>query len=118
MAIMVRKNIQIKGITIKNKSVTISQYADDTTIFVSDYVSLRAAITTLYEFASWSGLHINRHKSHLLLLGNHLHPPASFENIQVSDTVKILGIHFMTKMSDEANFKLNFEPNILKIQSI
>lgn len=75
MAIMIRKNTQIKGIQTATKSTIISQYADDTTIFVSDYPSLRAAILTLHQFANWSGLKINLHKSHLLLLGNHLDPP-------------------------------------------
>lgn len=118
MAIMLRTNVQIKGLKVANKVMTVSQYADDTTLFLADYVSLRAAIRTLHEFATWSGLRINHHKSHLLLLGNHLDPPSSFENIQVSDRVKILGIHFKAKMSDKENFELNFEPNIVKIQSI
>lgn len=118
MAIMLRKNVLIRGVKVANKVTTISQYADDTTLFLSDYVSLRSAITTLHEFTKWSGLHINHHKSHLLLLGNHLDPPVSFDNINVSDQVKILGVHFKQNISEEENYRLNFEPNITKIQTI
>lgn len=113
MVILVRKNSLIKGISIANKTVTISQYADDTTLFLADRTALRAANQTLHEFATWSGLNINHHKSHLLLLGNHLDPPAVFENIKVVDTVKILGIYFKCNMTEEQNFELNFKPNII-----
>lgn len=118
MAIMIRNNLQIRGLQVGNKSIKISQYADDTTLFLADWVSLRASIETLHEFATWSGLRINHHKSHLLLLGNHLHPPTSFNNIQIVDMVKILGIKFKARMTEEENFRLNFEPNLFKIQSI
>lgn len=40
------------------------------------------------------------------------------ENIQVVDKVKILGIWFTSSISEEENFKLNFEPNFIKIRSI
>lgn len=118
MAIMLRKNVQIKGIQIANKSILLSQYADDTTLFLADYVSLRSALLTLEEFATWSGLKINSYKSHLLLLGNHLDPPLSFHNIKVVSKVKILGIYFKTLMTPDENYNLNFEPNLKKIQSI
>lgn len=99
-------------------SVTLSQYADDTTIFLRDVVALRAALQSIHEFSTWSGLRINHHKSHLLLLGNHLHPPTSFHGIQVVDTVKILGIHFRANMTQEDNYRLNFLPNLKKIRNI
>lgn len=73
---------------------------------------------TLQDFAAWSGLNITHHKSHLLLLGNHLDPPASLQNIRVVDKVKILGIYFKVNMSEEQNSELNFEPNINKIKSV
>lgn len=98
--------------------MTISQYADDTTLFLRDFVALWAALQLLHEFSAWSGLRINHHKSHVLLLGNHLHPPTSFQNIQVVDNVKILGVYFMVNMTQEDNYRLNFMPNIQKIKTI
>lgn len=118
MAILVRKNTEIKGIEVVNERTVISQYADDTTLFLADYPSLLAAIQTLHEFAAWSGLQINLHKSHLLLLGNHLDPPTHVDNIQVVDQVKILGIFFKTNISEGENFTLNFEPNLCKIRAL
>lgn len=61
MAILVRKNSLIKGISIANKTITISQYADDTTLFLADQASFHAAIQTLREFSTCSGLNINHH---------------------------------------------------------
>lgn len=52
------------------------------------------------------------------MLANHLHPPSSFDNIQITEEVKILGIYFKSEISEEENFRLNFEPNINKIKSI
>lgn len=118
MAIIIRKNTQIKGIMIANKSTVISQYADDTTLFLSDQASLQAAIKTLNQFTIWSGLRINLHKSHLLLLGNHLDPPTFVDDIRVVQKVKILGIWFKNNMSEAENFNLNFEPNINRIKTI
>lgn len=40
------------------------------------------------------------------------------ENIKVVDKVKILGIWFKPNATEEVNFHLNFEPNLIKIRSV
>lgn len=118
LAILVRKNQAIRGIKIAGKTPVFSQYADNTTFFLSDFNTLQATLDLVNLFSSWSGLRINTFKFHLLLLGNHLHPPTSFMGIKVVSEVKILGIYFMNAMTEEQHYQLNFAPELRKIQTI
>lgn len=90
LALMVRRSTNIQGIQVAGEEIRLSQYADDATFFVRGVAALSHLLELLAEFSTFSGLCINFQKSHLLLLGNHLHPPAQFKGIQVTDTVKIL----------------------------
>lgn len=67
-----------------------------------------------------SGLHINRHKSHLLLLGpaSLVRPPDQYGGILLEDQVTILGIIFKNQMAGEQHYNLNFKPKLDKIQNI
>ena len=48
---MIRKNQHIQGININNKNFVLSQYADDTQIFLDgSELSLRETLNTLNEF--------------------------------------------------------------------
>lgn len=118
LALMIRKSIDIKGIQIADRHITISQYADDATFFVQDFASLHNLLRLLDTFASFSGLNINYHKSYLLLLGHHLDPPTQCEGIRITDQVKILGITFKNDMDEDQNYRLNFQPQIKKIQKV
>lgn len=118
MAILVRRSLQIRGITIQEHQAKISLYADDATFFLSDIQSLDALLDLLDRFASLSGLRMNKNKSHLLLLRNHKDPPQSYHDIRITDTVKILGMVFKNNMSEEEHFKHNFAPLLAKIDNI
>lgn len=118
LAILVRNSIDIRGITIANRQISISQYADDATFFLQDYSDLDTLLELLKSFASMSGLHINRHKSHLLLLGHHLDPPSQYGGILIEDTVTILGIVFKNHMTEAQHYNLNFEQRLNKIRNI
>lgn len=65
-----------------------------------------------------SGLKMNASKSPLMLLGNHRLPPDSYRGIQISETVKILGIVFKQYITEEESYKLNFAPQLKKIDNI
>ena len=68
--------IKIKGITFK-----LTQFADDTTIFLDgNRVSLIAALNTLEIFGSLPGLKINTEKTKVICLGKKKH---SNEKIQI-----------------------------------
>lgn len=117
LAIMVRGADNIKGVRIQENTAKISQYADDTTFFLHDPASLGFLLDLLEKFTRLAGLKINRQKSYLLLLGNHLHPPDSVRGIRIQDKVKILGITYKTHMSEEEQYELNFASRINKIKN-
>lgn len=96
LAILVR-SLKVRGLDVAGKVVRISQYADDSMIFPADFASVISLIRLIELFAKFSGLRINLQKSHLLLLGHHLHPPASLEDIKIVDKIKILGVYFQNK---------------------
>ena len=61
---MIRNNNDIRGIIIDNKEYKISQYADDTQIFLNGSEnSLREALDVLQKFYEISGLKINVEKT-------------------------------------------------------
>ena len=60
---MIKKDIHIKGIVINNKGFTLSQYADDTQIFLDgSEMSLRKTLEKLNSFFTMSGLKLNIEK--------------------------------------------------------
>ena len=62
---------KIEGIQIvPNKSIKITQYADDTTVFVKDIRSVHRLFDLLQQFENCSGLRINQSKSEILWLGS------------------------------------------------
>ena len=51
----VKKDTDIKGINVDQKEVKITQYADDTTVLVSDCDSILGLLKLLEEFKQVSG---------------------------------------------------------------
>lgn len=117
MVILVRKTELIKGVEIAGKNIKISQYADDATFFLRDSTSVKFLIQKLDLFSRLSGLRMNVQKSHLLLLGNHKDPPSSIGGIQVTDSVKILGMVYKPQMNKEEQYTMNFAPRLKKIKN-
>lgn len=116
LAIMVRKSQDIHGIDIADDSFRISQYADDSTFFVGDLASVTPLLRLITFFTRFSGLQINLQKSHLLLLGRHLHPPDILEGIKVVDKVKILGVYFKNHTTEDDQYALNYQTPLTKIR--
>ena len=70
MAIHIRNNKNIKGIPFsENESLTISQLADDTTLFLSDINSLQNALNFINKFGESSGLKLNKEKTEAFWIG-------------------------------------------------
>ena len=68
---MVRKNKEIKGISINGKEYKLSQYADDTQLILDGTEkSLKAALNLLKQFYIMSGLKINVDKTRALWIGS------------------------------------------------
>ena len=67
---VIREKIDIKGIVLYDKEVKLSQYADDTTIYLGgDRESLCGVMRVLEWFRKISGLAINRNKTRVITIG-------------------------------------------------
>ena len=64
---MIRHNIYIKGIKLKENGILLSQFADDTTLYQDDdEKEFVQAIRTLQKFSKISGLNINYDKTNVV----------------------------------------------------
>ena len=106
LAIKIRQNAEIKGICLSNQEFKISQYADDTTVFVRDQESVKALMSVLKEFAKLSGLELNVNKSKLMWVGTSCDLRDSVCGMPVVSRVKILGVWFSaTENCQQANIQ-------------
>ena len=63
----VRANTSIKGITVNDTEIKLSQYADDTTLILNgNQDSLSTALGTIENFGNVSGLKLNDKKTEAL----------------------------------------------------
>ena len=65
----VKKDTDIKGINVDQKEIKITQYADDTTVLVSDCDSIVRLLKLLDEFKQVNGLQINTEKNRSHVVG-------------------------------------------------
>ena len=119
LSLMIRQNKRIKGITLREKEVLLSLFADDTTLFLDgSEESFTEAIKMLDTFSKISGLKVNNDKTQIAWIGssrksnvrymrdkNFIWDPGSF---------KVLGIHFSVNTNDIAN--INFEGKIEEVK--
>lgn len=118
MATHIRNNQAIQGLQLGEEEVKITQFADDSTCVLKRLTSLPPLLSFLKEFASWSGLTINKSKSMILLPNKELSGIKGLHGILVVSRVKILGIWFTSRCSTEDHLQLNFKPQLGKIKSV
>ena len=121
LSLMIRNNPDIKGITIKNKENLLSQFADDTTVFLDgSEKSFREIVSTLYKFSLVSGLKINFEKSQIIWLGSQKNCGIRFMRdknfVWDPGTFKILGIIFSNNVNNIV--KINYEGKLLAMKRI
>lgn len=99
--ILIRENIvkNIGGIHINNIEHKVSQYADDTQLFLDGTENtLTEAVRVLNTFYAWSGLKINTEKTKVIWIGSLASSPRRLcEDLDFEwcpDTFNILGVHF------------------------
>jgi hypothetical protein len=117
LAMAIRRNPRIQGITINNHNFKISQYADDTVLYLANQQSLKIALIILDLFSKCTGLRMNRDKSESVWIGassNFLHKP--YELKWTNSPVKTLGL-YLTKDKDEMT-KINFNDKLGKIETL
>ena len=121
LAIKIRQNTKIKGIKINNKEFKISQYADDTSIFLdgsSD--ALNCTLIELDKFADISGLKINFDKTQVVWIGSKKHSTSAIKTKWKlswgSKKFKILGIIFNVDL--DQLIKENYTSKIQQMEKI
>ena len=117
----IRANNSIKGITVNNTEIKLSQYADDTTLILNgNQDSLTAVLDTMENFGNSSGLKLNDKKTEALWIGSmvgekeKLSPEKNFK--WPENRVKVLGAWISTDPA--VTLRLNYTEKVNKIRSI
>ena len=115
VAIHIRQNPLIKGLTIDGHQFKIRMLADDTTLIVSDINSIEIAIKTFKDFGLCSGLKLNLEKTEIIPLGINRKKPiksSALHKLKVEGgPFKTLGVWFShnTKEMVDLNFNEKIE---------
>jgi hypothetical protein len=117
LACAIRQNPRINGIKIGHAEFKISQYADDTCVYVANIDSLRLIFHVLELFTKVSGLKVNRDKSEAIGIGN----SSNFKHHDIgikwpNGSIRCLGIFINPNM--DSMIKDNFNPCLEKIENI
>ena len=106
----------VKGIKVFGNEIKLSQFADDTTFFNADLVSLEKALKIVDDFGKLAGLSLNVKKTKAIWLGRWANNKNRPLNIKwFHGPVKILGIHF--SYEGKGNNELYFNQKIRKLQT-
>ena len=101
----------MKDITIdKHNEVKLSQYADDTTVLLSDVQPASKLFDLLSLFERCSGLKLNQTKYEMLWLGSMHHRKDTILDLQMSgEPIYVLGVHFTydPEVSEKKKFLTN-----------
>ena len=124
MANKIRQSNQIQGIEIPNvyegnTEVKLTQFADDTTIFVKNKSSVTNVIKILDEFTEISGLHLNKAKCDTVWIGANRYSKKQVGNIHwklfPNNDVKILGI-VLNPCKKLEDMVVNWEPKMESVE--
>ena len=76
---MIRQNKKIKGYFISEVEIKITQYADDTSLFLDgSKATFEYCVHTISEYAKYSGLNMNYEKTKVLWFGCRTAPTRYF----------------------------------------
>ena len=119
LAHMIRQNDEIKGYNLLSKEIKISQYADDTTLFMDGTPEcFDICVHTVLEYAKYSGLAMNFDKTKVVWFGSNTTeqitylPEFKFE--WNPKKFNILGVEFTTDLQHIT--ENNIEKKLIDIQ--
>ena len=121
LADVIRKNCDIKGITVNGSKVIISQYAEDTTLILDgSRRSLTTSLKVLDLFSEISGLRLNRKKTEALWIGANTDSEEKLcpeiELKWLRDKVKTLGVWLST--DPVLMMKANYDEKLIKFYKL
>ena len=120
LAMKIRQDESIKGFHFGNhsKAITISQYADDTILFLNDENETMYALDMVADFGLVSGLKLNRQKCEGYWLGREKDRQNNCTQFGIKwpNQIKYLGIY--AGYNTELNDKKNWENRISRIKQI
>ena len=118
MAIQIRQSSKVRGIQYSDRNtITISQLADDTTLFLEDKQSLEACIQIISDFSETSGLRLNTEKSEAFWIGSGVScKDKPFDFKWTSESIKCLGVWCSADV--ERAIEQNFNEKIKKLSSL
>ena len=120
LAEAVRKNNEIKGITVNGREIKNSQYADDTTLILDgSQKSFTTSLKTLEFFSDVSGLRLNRKKTEAFWIGGKANTEEKLcpeiELKWIRDKVKTLGVWLST--DPVITMKENYNEKLTKLKA-
>ena len=120
LALLIKINPEIIGITIKGKEFKLTQFADDTTLLLDGSErSLQSALNTLEIFGTFSGLKINKEKTKIVWIGKKRNSKIKLSIAQNRDwdtsEFTLLGIDFSTNL--DLIPEINYLKAITKVKS-
>ena len=116
LAIAIREQQDTKGLKIGNKEIKITQYADDTCLYLNGSNSLENIVKLFEDFYRYAGLKINIDKTEIIWLGRN-NRYGKICNIKITqEPVKVLGI-WISKNTHEIQ-TLNLDQRIDKLKMI
>ena len=117
LATEIKREKNINGITLFHKSSHVIQYADDTTLTLSDKQSVKNSIKMVKNFETVSGLELNIDKCEGMWLGQLKNNSDTFEGILFNNgPIRCLGI-YIDKDEDICEIK-NWEQKLSDIENI
>lgn len=117
LALNIRNDNQIEGITILDKEMSISQMADDTSLFLRNSKSIENTFKLLEHFHRCAGLKLNKAKTEVIPLGrlNSVDLTQLGQKI-VNEPIKVLGI-WISKHGQEMIEK-NTSEKLIKLENL
>ena len=116
LAIYIREQENIKGIMIGKNEIRITQFADDTCLYLNGTNSLENVIAVFEDFYRYAGLRLNIEKTEAIWLGK-TNRYGKICNIKITHKlIKVLGI-WISKDFDEM-LKINFDERIEKLNTL
>ena len=109
------KNKDIKGITVAQKEIKVSAFADDTTLYIGDNRSFPHLQHQLRQFELFAGVRYNRNKCFGLWLGNNRYNVEQPLNFNWSSyEIKILGYTYGYSQENWLKTKTKIQQSIKK----